>query len=86
MADEPLGWTITVQLPDGSTPRIYNVALPNEREAIEAVRLVLSDTKDTIIKVKSELVERTYRGLKMRPGDVMIGARRCRKKPAHNPA
>jgi hypothetical protein len=57
MADEPLGWTITVQLPDGSTPRIYNVALPNEREAIEAVRLVLSDTKDTIIKVRQALQE-----------------------------
>ena len=41
-----------------------------------------TDTKDTIIKVKSELVERTYKGLKMKPGDVMLGARRCRKKPS----
>ena len=80
MADTTLGWTITVQLPDGSAPQVYNVAVANEREATDAVKRMLSDTKDTIIKVKSELVERTYKGLKMKPGDVMVGARRCRKK------
>ena len=81
MAESTLGWTITVHLPDGSAPQVYNVALANEREAIDAVKQVLSDTKDTIIKVKSELVERIYKGLKMKPGDVMLGARRCSKKP-----
>jgi len=80
MAETTLGWTITVQLPDGSAPQVYNVALANEREATDAVKRMLSDTKDTIIKMKSELVERTYKGLKMKPGDVMLGARRCRKK------
>ena len=85
MAETPLGWTITVQLPDGSAPQVYNVALANEREAIDAVKRVLSGTKDTIIKVKSELVERTFKGLKMKPGDVMLGARRC-KQPAQNQA
>jgi hypothetical protein len=86
MAETTLGWTITVQLPDGRAPQVYNVALADEREAIDAVKRVLSDTKDTIIKVKSELTERTYKGLKMKQGDVMIGARRCRKKPAQNQA
>ena len=82
MAETALGWTITVQLPDGSAPQVYNVALANEREATDAVKRMLSDTTDAIIKVKSELVERTYKGLKMKPGDVMLGARRCRKKPS----
>jgi hypothetical protein len=86
MAETALGWTITVQLPDGSAAQVYNVALANEREAIDAVKRVLSGTKDTIIKVKSELVERTYKALKMKPGDVMIGGRRCRKKPAQSQA
>jgi len=75
MADTTLGWTITVQLPDGSAPQVYNVAVANEREATDAVKRMLSDTKDTIIKVKSELVERTYKGLKMKPGDVLEGAK-----------
>ena len=79
MAQHPLGWMVTVQLPERTTPIIYNVAVPDEHDAIEAVKLALSGT-DAIIKVKSEIVERTYKGLKMKPGDVMVGARRCRKK------
>jgi hypothetical protein len=71
---------ITVQVADRTTPVIYNVAVPDEREAIDAVKQVLSGAADAIIKVKSELVERTYKALKMKPGDVMVGARRCRKK------
>ena len=47
---------------------------------------MLSGAKDAIIKVKSELVERTYKGLKMKPGDVMIGARRCKIKDTQNQA
>ena len=62
MAETTLGWMITVQLPDGSAPQVYNVALANEREATDAVKRMLSDTTDAIIKVKSELVERTYKG------------------------
>jgi hypothetical protein len=86
LARDALGWMITVQLSDKTAPVIYNVAVPDEREAIHAVKQVLSRASDAIIKVKSELVERTYKGLKMRPGDVMIGARRCRKKLAQNQA
>ena len=73
-----------MQVTDKATPVIYNVAMPNEREAIDAVKQVLSEATDAIIKVKSELVERTYKALKMRPGDVMVGARRCRKNAARN--
>jgi hypothetical protein len=82
LAQDALGWMITVQVADNATPIIYNVAVPNEREAIDAVKQVLSGATDAIIKVKSELVERTYKALKMKPGDVMVGARRCRKKAA----
>jgi hypothetical protein len=58
---------ITVQLPDGSSPQVYNVAIPDERQAIDAVKRVLPVAKDTIVKVKSELLERVYKSLKMRP-------------------
>jgi hypothetical protein len=71
---------ITVQLPDGNSLRVYNVAIPDERQAIDAVKRVLPVAKDTIVKVKSELLERVYKSLKMRPGDVMVGARRARSR------
>jgi hypothetical protein len=79
MATDPLGWLITVQLPDGSTPQVYNVAIPNEREAIDAVKKVVPQAKGVVIKVKSELFERVYKALKMRPGDVLAGAQRRTK-------
>ena len=48
---------------------------------------MLPVAKDTIVKVKSELLERVYKSLKMRPGDVMVGARRREKqKPLQNQA
>ena len=87
MGNDPLGWMITVQLPDGSSPQVYNVAIPDERQAIDAVKRVLPVAKDTIVKVKSELLERVYKALKMRPGDVMVGGRRREKqKPLQNQA
>ena len=84
MGRDPLGWMITVQISDKTAPVIYNVAVPDEREAIDAVKQVLSGAANAIIKVKSELVERTYKALAMKPGDVMVGARRCRKKAGLN--
>jgi hypothetical protein len=38
---DPLGWTITVRLSDGSVPQVYNVAISDERAAIEAIRRTL---------------------------------------------
>ena len=75
MGNDPLGWMITVQLRDGSSPQIYNVAIPDERQAIDAVKQVLPMAKGPIVKVKSELLERVYKALKMRPGDVLVGGR-----------
>jgi hypothetical protein len=76
MGNDPLGWMITVQLPYGGAPQIYNIAIPDERQAIDAVKQVLPEAKGTIVKVKSELLERVYKALKMRPGDVLVGGRR----------
>ena len=79
MATDPLGWLITVQLSDGSTPQVYNVAIANEREAIDAVKKVVPQAKGIVIKVKSELFERVYKALEMKPGDVLAGAQRRTK-------
>ena len=65
-----------MQLPDGSAPQVYNVALPDERKAIEAVKRALPTAKGAIVKVKSQIVERVYKALKMKPGDVLEGAKR----------
>jgi len=78
MADRALGWQITVKMPDGGVHRVYNVAIPDEREAIEAVRRTLEDAERAVIKVKCELTERIFEGLRLRLGDVMSGAQRKR--------
>ena len=41
MGNDPLGWMITVQLPQADAPQVYNVAIPDERQAIDAVKRVL---------------------------------------------
>ena len=51
-------------------------------KAIDAVKRVLPEAKGTIVKVKSELLERVYKALKMRPGDVLVGGRRREKQKA----
>jgi hypothetical protein len=68
MGNDPLGWMITVQFPDSGAPQVYNVAIPDANQAIDAVRRVLPEAKGTIVKVKSELLERVYKALNMRPG------------------
>jgi hypothetical protein len=86
MANDPLGWTITVRLPGGSMPQVYNVAISDERDAIEAVKRTLPDTSEVIVKVKGELFERVYNALKMKPGDVLLGAQRRKKAKRLTPA
>jgi hypothetical protein len=44
---------ITVQLPDGNSLRVYNVAIPDERQAIDAVKRVLPVAKDTIVSAST---------------------------------
>ncbi len=61
-------------------PQVYNVAISGERDAIEAVKRTLPDTKEVIVKVKGELFERIYNALKMKPGDVLLGASGVRSR------
>ena len=78
MGNKALGWQITVKMPDDGVLQVYNVAISEEREAVEAVRRTLENAERAVIKVKSELTERVFRGLGLRPGDVMSGAQRKR--------
>jgi len=82
MAQEALGWLIIVERPNGRPAEVYNVAISSERAAIEAVKKVLDEPEGVVVKVKSELVARTYKALHMKPGDVMLGARRRKAKLA----
>jgi len=83
MNGKALGWQIIVTLPDGRPPLVYNVAIPEEQRAIEAVRDVLEDAKGAVLKVKAELTERVYRALRLQPGQVMSGAHPRRKRAPH---
>ena len=80
MTAKALGWQITVALPDGSPPRIYNVAIAEEARAVEAVKRTLGNAKDVVVKVKSELTERVYKALRppagRRDGRLSPGGRR----------
>jgi len=71
------GWLVTVDRP-GTASQVYNVAIREERLAVEAVKRVLCDHDRAIVKVKSKLTKQLYIALKMKPGDVMLGARRKR--------
>ena len=70
------GWLISVERPGSAVPEVYNVAILEERLAIEAVRRVLADNKQATVKVKSKLTKPLFEALKMKPGDVMLGARK----------
>jgi hypothetical protein len=82
MTEEAIfGWLITVDRPAGDPPEIYNVAIVDERRAVEAVKNVLHDHKGAVVKVKSKLTKRLFEALKMKPGDVMAGAQPRKKRP-----
>ena len=79
-AEAIYGWLITVERSGGGIPpEIYNVAVREERLAIEAVRRVLENPDKAIVKVKSKLTKQLFEALKMKPGDVMLGARKKRR-------
>lgn len=80
MPDKALGWLVTVEYPGGGTPEVYNVAIANGPDAIDAVRRVLPDPKGAVLKVKSQITKHFYDGLRMKPGDVLKGAQPARKR------
>jgi hypothetical protein len=76
MADTRLGWQIAVEHPGVVAPEIYNVAISDERQAIDAVRAYVSNANGAVVKVKSRLTRRLSRALKLRPGQVKRGMRK----------
>jgi len=68
------GWLITVDTAAGGPSKIYNVAIRDERLAVEAVKRIVPSK--AIVKVKSKLTKQLCDALKMKAGDVMLGARR----------
>jgi hypothetical protein len=79
--DRAIGWQITVERSDGSVPLVYNVAISNDQQAMEAVRRVLQDPKGAVLKVKGELTAKVFKALQMKPGDVLAGAQQRNGKP-----
>lgn len=77
------GWLITVESPGGGPPQVYNVAILEERLAVEAVKRVLPNHEAAIVKIKSKLTKQLFEALKMKTGDVMLGARKKRPRDAN---
>ena len=72
------GWLVTVEQPEGAAPKVYNVAIREERLAIAAVKRVVREPEKAVIKIKSKLTKQLIEALKMQSGDVMLGARKKR--------
>lgn len=84
--DQALGWQITVERPGGAAPQVYNVAISDDQQAIEAVKRVLQDTKGAVLKVKGELTAKIFKALQMKPGDVLVGGHRSKRPPSEQAA
>jgi hypothetical protein len=72
--DRALGWQITVERPDSATVEVYNVAIPDGQQAIEAVKRLVKSDKGVVLKLKGELTAKVFKALQMKPGDVLAGA------------
>ena len=68
------GWTVTADVPGAKAAQVYNVAIREERLAVEAVRRVLPKGDKAVVKVRSKLTKQLFEALRMQPGDVMLGA------------
>ena len=60
----------------GAALKVYNFAIHEERLAIAAVKRVVREPENAIIKIKSTLTKQLFEALKMQSGDVMLGARK----------
>jgi hypothetical protein len=89
MSDTTLGWQIAVEHPGNGATEIYNVAISDERQAMDAVRACVRNANGIVVKVKSQLTRRLCKALKLRPGEVNRGMRHpkitqewgCKKQP-----
>jgi hypothetical protein len=75
---ETYGWLITVATADGNPSQVYNVAIREERLAVEAVKRLVSS--EVLVTVRSPLSKQLFQALKMKAGDVMLGARKQQMK------
>ena len=77
MGDELIyGWIVTVDVPGTKASQVYNVAIREERKAIEAVKLVLPERNKGVVKIRSKITKQLFEALRMQPGDVMLGVRK----------
>ena len=83
MADTTLGWQIAVEHPGNGATEIYNVAISDERQAMDAVRACVRNANGIVVKVKSQLTRRLCKALKLRPGEVKRGMRHPKSKQDH---
>src|SRR5262249_60735896 len=75
VADTRLGWQIAVEHPGDGVPEIYNVAISDERQAMDAVRACVRNANGIVVKIPSRLTPRLCKALKLRPGEVKRGMR-----------
>jgi hypothetical protein len=61
---------IAVEHPGDGATEIYNVAISDERQAMDAVRACVHNANGIVVKVKSQLTRRLCKALKLRPGEV----------------
>ena len=83
MADTTLGWQIAVEHPGDGAIEIYNVAISDERQAMDAVRARVRNSNGIVVKVKSQLTRRLCKALKLRPGEVKRGMRHAKSTQDH---
>ena len=70
------GWIVTVDIPWAKASQVYNVAIREERRAIEAVKRVLPEPDKAVVKIRSKITKQLFEALRMQPGDVMLGVRK----------
>jgi hypothetical protein len=75
MTDTALGWQIAVEHPGDSASKIYNVAISDERQAMDTVRVRVRNGDGIVVKVRSQLTRRLCKALKLRPSEVKRGMR-----------
>ena len=72
MKTKVLGWQITVERPGRSAAEVFNVAISDDRQAVEAVKRTFPEGQSAVVKVKAALSLELYKALNMKPGDVKV--------------
>jgi hypothetical protein len=74
--EEPLGWIVTVATPPtgrgDATVDVYFVALPDQVDAIDAVRAIAGATQGVLITAHQEISKSLMAALSLKPGDTKV--------------